>query len=240
MKDKKPTYVEGVGWRYETQHSMHRRMKDHDYQGRSIYMITMCVKGRRPLLGELDSKPEPHIVPTALGAEVERCWYAISDYYPEVRVLGFQLMPDHVHGLLFVVKEMKAHLGKVVNGFKIGCNKAYRRLIVVRSAMASQKTGWEVAGKNRETDGSSATVAQETGWEEMRREERKGKSEKGMLFEIGYQDTVLTGKGQLEKMIQYIKDNPRRLDVKLRCPDLFRVVRELKIVGREGDSSCGT
>ena len=33
--------------------SMHRRMVDHDYQGRQLYMITMVTEGRRTLLGQV-------------------------------------------------------------------------------------------------------------------------------------------------------------------------------------------
>ena len=51
------------------------------------------------------------------------------------------------------------------------------------------------------------------------------------LFENGYQDSVLKGKDQLEHMIRYIKDNPRRLGIKRNNPDLFKVVAELEIEG---------
>ena len=46
----------------------------------------------------------------------------------QVRLLAFQLMPDHVHGILFVQETMEEHLGQVISGFKAGCNKAFRRL----------------------------------------------------------------------------------------------------------------
>ena len=38
MAEKKPTYTEGIGWRYETEHSMTRRMQDHDYQSRPLHL----------------------------------------------------------------------------------------------------------------------------------------------------------------------------------------------------------
>ena len=47
----------------------------------------------------------------------------------QVRLLAFQLMPDHVHGILFVQETMEEHLGQVISGFKAGCNKAFRRLV---------------------------------------------------------------------------------------------------------------
>ena len=51
------------------------------------------------------------------------------------------------------------------------------------------------------------------------------------LFERGYQDTILFHKGQLDNMIKYVLDNPRRLAVKTLFPDLFRVQRELVLEG---------
>ena len=37
----------------ELKPSMKRRSLDHDYHSRHIYMITLAVEGRRPLLGRL-------------------------------------------------------------------------------------------------------------------------------------------------------------------------------------------
>ena len=57
-------------WAGDLKPSMKRRRVGHDYQGRCIYMITLVVKGRRPLLGTLtgDGETEPAIVePTPLG-----------------------------------------------------------------------------------------------------------------------------------------------------------------------------
>ncbi|MBQ7652426.1 MAG: transposase [Victivallales bacterium] len=51
------------------------------------------------------------------------------------------------------------------------------------------------------------------------------------LFEQGYQDTILFHNGQLNNMIKYVLDNPRRLAVKTLFPDLFKVQRELVLEG---------
>ncbi|MEE0805781.1 MAG: transposase, partial [Prevotellamassilia sp.] len=114
--------------------SMTRRRVGHDYEFRRMYLITMTVEGRRPLLGEVvgnpnaseDSPDAPRIELNALGKEVERLWRAIPSYYPEVQVIALQLMPDHLHGILFVKSRTDYHLGRVINGFKIATNRAYR------------------------------------------------------------------------------------------------------------------
>ena len=216
MTDSKPQYIEGVGWRYpHVHHSMHRRMQEHDYHDRCIYMITISVEDRRQLLGQLVCSQEgcdgsdtaPHIVPTELGREVEHCWHSISQHYPQVTPMQFQLMPDHIHGLLFVTQEMAAHLGKVINGFKIGCNRAYRRLVIgIEDSEGAGDHDMQLTPKH---------------------------PTHGLLFEPGYQDSVLYGKGQLERMKAYIADNPRRLAIKRLHPDLFRVVGTLTVGGQQ-------
>lgn len=53
------------------------------------------------------------------------------------------------------------------------------------------------------------------------------------FFEKNFHDRILTGKGQLDAMISYIKDNPRRYLMKKRYPDLFRRINMMKIDGTE-------
>ena len=102
-----------------------------------MYMITMVTEGRRPLFGEVAGRSEatepspdaPHIVLTRLGEAVAQAWHDISTYHPEVEVVALQMMPDHLHGILFVKEKMEKPLGKVLLGFKQGCNKAFRELL---------------------------------------------------------------------------------------------------------------
>ena len=49
------------------------------------------------------------------------------------------------------------------------------------------------------------------------------------LWAPGYVDLILFRAGQLEKMIAYIRDNPRRLGMKLTHPELFKVARDIEI-----------
>ena len=98
----------------EKKPSMQRRCVDHDYTERMMYMVTMTVEGRRPLLGTVvgrseapaDSPDAPRLVPTELGRKVEACWRAIAVYNPQISVVALQLMPDHLHGILFVKEKM--------------------------------------------------------------------------------------------------------------------------------------
>lgn len=236
MDEKQPKYIEGVGWRYDTEHSMNRRMAEHDYQSRSIYMITMTVTDRMPLLGSVqwtaDDAHDACLSASRLGAEVERCWYEIPEHYPEVKVLAFQLMPDHVHGLLFVKHEMEVHIGKVLKGFKIGCSRAWWSLSEAAAA-GGPGAGAEGAGAggfgplNYNSTHCTAAATHCTAGTAA----ATAAALRTPLFTPGYQDSILMGKGQLEHMFRYMADNPRRLAIKRLKPDLFRVVAHLTVAG---------
>lgn len=225
MEPKRPKYIEGIGWRYDTEHTMTRRMSEHDYQSRSIYMITMTVTDRMPLLGTVQWQAtdgnDAHIEATLLGAEVERCWHEISSHYPEVKVLAFQLMPDHVHGLLFVKREMEVHIGKVLKGFKIGCSRAWWKL---RDAGGHSADGYSAENYNSSHKAPSHKAP-------TLQTPSTHNPDRAPLFTPGYQDSVLKGRNQLENMFRYIKDNPRRYAIKRMNPDLFRVVSSLTVAG---------
>lgn len=57
----------------------------------------------------------------------------------------------------------------------------------------------------------------------------------GSLFEEGYNDRILTEDGQLDRWKKYISDNPRRLALKRRNPDLFKVRHKTRILNRDCD-----
>ena len=102
---------------------MKRRCFCHNYRERGIYMITLEVEKRLPVLGRLVGE---QVMPTSIGKAVADCWRQIPRFHPEVQLLEFAVMPDHFHGLLFVRWKMACHLGEIVRGFKIGCTKIYR------------------------------------------------------------------------------------------------------------------
>ena len=220
----KETYEKQKPFAGEKIPSMNRRCVGHDYQGRQIYMITMVTEGRRPLFGRVAGRSdgaagtpdEPRVVLTELGRAVVERWWATHELYPEIEVLALQMMPDHLHGILFVREKMDQHLGQAIKGFKTGCNKAYRRIVLGQVQ-------------------SVATRSQQTGQTGQR---QKDDRRHGLLFARGYNDKLLLREGQLEAWLRYLADNPRRLLMRREQPELFRVQRGLT-VGNQQFSAIG-
>lgn len=126
----------------EKKASMKRRDDHHDYTERRMYMITLEVEGRKPLFGHLVGNPfaeqgsedEPRIELTPLGKAVQSEWMGIHGYFPQIEVRAVQMMPDHMHGILFVQAPLPVHLGQVISGFKAGCRKAQKALEIMAAA----------------------------------------------------------------------------------------------------------
>lgn len=216
---KKETYESQKPFAGEKKPSMLRRCVGHDYTGRQIYMITMVTEGRRPLFGQVVGKSEagkgnpdaPHIELTELGQRVADEWWATSSHHPEVEVISLQMMPDHLHGIVFVKEKMEKPLGMVLRGFKQSCNRHYRELVLGQPPVPSV-----------------ALSTQQTRPKQDRRGEDRSH---GLLFARGYNDKLLLRSGQLETWLRYLADNPRRLLMKRERPDLFRVQRNVTAAG---------
>lgn len=223
--------------------SMLRRRVGHDYESRRMYLITMTVEGRRPLLGRLVGRAEaeegsedaPRIELSELGERVKERWMDTPRIYPEVSVVALQIMPDHLHGVLFVKERMSRHLGQVIKGFKTGCNKAYRELGFA-AATRSQQRGQEKeeqrgqgqGGQEKEKEkeqrvGCAATSSQPMEGQQQKRDRSLDDREHGQLWALGYNDHILEGAGELQRWLNYLKDNPRRLAIRRAHADYFRV-----------------
>ena len=97
------------------------RLPGWDYCKPWIYMITLVVKRRRPILGEIkDGK----LTPSPLGVAVAKAWKQLGQIFPEVEPCQYAVMPEHFHGIIWVHERLRAPLGEVIRSFKIACTKA--------------------------------------------------------------------------------------------------------------------
>jgi len=128
----------------EKKPSMQRRCVDNDYTERRMYMVT---EGRKPLFGKVvgrsmavePSAETPRIELSPLGKAVEKIWLTIGEHHPEVKVIALQMMPDHLHAILFVMTKMAKPLGKVLLGVKQACNRAFREVMPAEFVAVAQQ-----------------------------------------------------------------------------------------------------
>ena len=200
---------------------MGRRLPDFDYSQRRIYEITIVLEDRRPILGRLVKRGEGDwaVEPSEIGGIVLACWREITVRWPQVELIEDQLMPEHFHGVLFVKEQLPKgkSLGNIIGSFKSRSTSEVGKYLAARGGEPNPARG---EGPNRGPGSARGRV-------------------RPRFWADGYVDTILFGKGQLARMIHYLRDNPRRLGVKREHPELFKVTRELKIEGIGRFSAIG-
>ena len=126
------------------------RCEEHDYYAPCIYEITVSLENwQTQALGKIvvdavDGRGVPtaaHCEKTVLGQAVADCWESIPKYYPEAKIICTQVMPEHFHGLIWVQKRTGHHLGQMIKGFKVGCNKAAR--VLAPATLSPQAGLWK-------------------------------------------------------------------------------------------------
>ena len=100
------------------------------WKGMGIYHVTMVVPSRAPLLGKLvipDNNPEKaYVEHNEMGTRLIKMLLNNQNYYPEVRVLQFCVMPDHLHAILQVMRPMDKTFNTVVRSIWQGAKKIGR------------------------------------------------------------------------------------------------------------------
>lgn len=241
----------------DTKHSMKRRGVWHNYHHQGIYMVTLAVEGRVPLLGRLVAD-ETNKAPDEVRAYVQLSRLGeiilkeevqkISRFYPMVEVWRICIMPDHIHMIIRVKDNMPPGktLGNVVRGFKTGCSRAWWKLMPDPWGKAqgteahSQRTGGATQGTKAATQGTKGATQGAGG--AMQGAEGNAQApvssafpedHRPVLFEAGYNDKILLHEGQLANWKAYLDDNPRRLLIKRMYPDFFTVRHDIEIAGRK-------
>ena len=219
-------------------------------------MLTLVVRDRQPLLCTIEEDEKGLCaVSTEIGRAVLEETEHITKIYPQIRILCRQIMPDHLHLLLFVEEALPVHLTSVVSGFKLGCNRGYWNSL---AKLANTEHRREEADTERineekiplaklantEHRGEEADTERRCGEENDKKqtavscaadlceaEKKDTQARRTGLWADGYHDRILFHKGQLDALIHYIKDNPRRLALKRANPGLFKIRQHLQIAG---------
>ena len=76
------------------------RLQGYDYSSPGAYFVTMCTHNRECLFGEIANGK---MRLNELGKIASQCWLAIPDHFPHARLGAFVIMPNHVHGIIWIV-----------------------------------------------------------------------------------------------------------------------------------------
>lgn len=93
------------------------RLRDYDYSSNGAYFITVCVNKRRELLwksvgadiirqkNDFYDNENTGIILSAYGKIIEKAIGDIPEFYPNIEVDKFCIMPNHIHMILLIYNE---------------------------------------------------------------------------------------------------------------------------------------
>ncbi len=177
------------------------------WKGIGIYHVTLTVTSRQPVLGTLvipDNDPEKaYINESVLGKELVQCVLHWHEHYPEIRVLQFCLMPDHLHVIVHVQRTMPRGIKTVVRGLWQAAKKLGRAYSAERYSSIDPNT-------IRDKEQTSLVP---------------------IFSEMPFIRPLIHD-GQLDNMYHYVQMNPQRLATKRLKPGFFCVQLDILIAGR--------
>lgn len=184
------------------------RLKGYDYAQAGAYFVTVCTHQRACLFGIVS---DGQMDLNAAGQVAAQCWRAIPDHFPNVRCDEFVVMPNHIHGILWI---------NAPNPPAVGANDysplpSAQRPPAVRANNDSPRRPSAVRANNysprRRPRGTSKTIGSivrgfkigVTKW--MRENDFDGP-----VWQRDYYEHIIREEESLNRIRQYILDNPAR------------------------------
>ncbi len=81
------------------------RLPGFDYSKDGDYSVTICVKNRKCLFGNVENK---EMILNDLGQMAVQSWLDIPKHFPDCSLDEFIVMPNHVHGIIIINKQNDA------------------------------------------------------------------------------------------------------------------------------------
>ncbi|MGA2630174.1 MAG: transposase [Terriglobia bacterium] len=76
------------------------RLRGWDYARPGLYFVTVCTQGKEHVFGAV---ADGEMRLNEYGRNVAACWEELPRHYPRIRVDGFIVMPNHVHGIIEIL-----------------------------------------------------------------------------------------------------------------------------------------
>lgn len=122
------------------------RLKEYDYSTPGMYFVTICVKNRKQLLGNIVGDGDfdvPQIILSKYGLVLEKYINLMNEKYSHIKIDKYVIMPNHIHLIINITdykngaSETAApynnEMSKFVSLLKRYCNIEYGQNIFQRS-----------------------------------------------------------------------------------------------------------
>ena len=207
------------------------------WKGAGLYHITLTIPSREPLLGvlvipEKDPK-KAYVKYSDLGRTVLEYQQANAAHYPEIQILHYCLMPDHLHVIWYVRRQMKRGIKSAVQGFWLAAKKIGRAYSYYTPTDSREQ--FKENGNERATFSYVGSTVSRENYQENSFRNTLGDAAYYALSPIFTEMPNITPMGQYRQLPatnRYVDMNPQRLATKRLKPGFFCVQDNIEIAGR--------
>ncbi len=184
------------------------RLRGYDYSQAGAYFVTICTQNRECLFGNIINEK---MVLNDAGQMVKMIWDELPINYPGINIDEFQIMPNHIHGIIILVG---AGPRACTDATPRGCPKTTDH-INIGQARGPTPTAAGLSLPDIVHRFKSLTTARY----------RHGVKQKqwppfpGKLWQRNYYEHIVRDDNELNKIRKYIMDNPKKWDLDRENPN---------------------
>jgi putative transposase len=161
----------------------HIRLKEYDYSQEGGYFVTINTSYKQAFFGDIQ---KGDMILNKHGEIVEDCLIALEKLFPNVMLDIFQIMPDHIHFILFITEQrigMINHANTRDSEWRQMKNSAITLGKIVRSFKAK-----------------ATSIIRTSGLEEF-------------AWQQNYYEHIIRNDEELNKIREYVVNNPLKKEI---------------------------
>jgi len=113
-------------------HRKQLRLKEYDYNSAGYYFITICIKNRENLFGNIKDK---RLKLSDYGKIAESFWLEIPIHFTDSLLDIYVIMPNHIHAIIYIHENKnnvsndrsKMYIPKIIQNFKAAFTRKIRK-----------------------------------------------------------------------------------------------------------------
>ncbi|MGB9499976.1 MAG: transposase [Dissulfuribacterales bacterium] len=180
------------------------RLRKYDYSQAGAYFVTICTQNRECFFGNMVNE---EMVLNDSGKMVKMIWDELPFNYPGVNIDEFQIMPNHVHGII-ILDNGQAQGPAPTNGQPRNSTNGQPRGVAPTAAAGLSLPDVVHRFKSLTTARYIHGVKQKQ-WPPF----------PGKLWQRNYYEHIVRDENELNKIRKYIMDNPKKWDLDRENPN---------------------
>ncbi len=164
------------------------RLKGYDYSQEGAYYITICCHDRKHFFGRINNRK---MKLNSFGKIAHTQWEQLPERFPNIELDEFQIMPNHMHGIIVI-----AHVGAPLAGAQ---NTGAQNLDERRARASHAPTVGEMIGAYKSIVADKCLEL----WKSNRPDEMLGK-----LWQRNFFEHIIRDEHSLNNIREYIVCNP--------------------------------